>query len=343
MKRPVRSQKAEGGNHFLSPSKGLGFIKTGCTLLDLVIGGGLPLGRISNIVGDKSTGKSLLAIEAVSNFARDYPNGRIWYRESEAAFDESYAEALGMPLKRVKFWPKDKPFDTVEDFFEDLRKQAGWCIAHNRPGLYILDSLDALSDRKELERAVDKGSYGTDKARQMSQLFRKLTRALKAANMHVIIISQVRDKIGISFGRKTTRSGGKALDFYASVVLYLAHKETLYRKRRGQKRAVGVKIRAKCDKNKVGLPFRECEFTIRFGYGVDDNKASLDWLASAKRLNEADIKSPQAAETLLEEMESMSPQDYKNAARRIKRATVNAWQELDKEFLPTRRKYEVEK
>lgn len=339
MKRPVRSQKTEGVNHFLAPSKGLGFIKTGCTLLDLVIGGGLPAGRIINIVGDKSSGKTLLAIEAVSNFARDYPKGRIWYREAEAAFDETYAEALGMPLSRVKFLDQDKAFETVEDFEADLQKQAEWCVRTKRPGLYILDSLDSLSDRKELERSADKSSYGTDKAKQMSQMFRKKIRLLKRANMTLIIISQVRDKIGMSFGRKTTRSGGRALDFYASVVLYLAHLKTLYKKRRGQKRAVGVQIKAKCDKNKVGLPFRECDFTIRFGYGVDDVQANLDWLESAKRLKEADLSGPKASEALLEDMEIMTPKEYRIAARKVRLAVVEAWQELDNEFLPKRRKY----
>jgi len=191
MKRAARAQKAEGGNHFLSPSKGLEFIKTGCTLLDLVIGGGLPEGRIINIVGDKSSGKTLLAIEAVTNFANKHSKGRIWYREAEAAFDESYAEALGMPISRVKFLAQDGAFETVEDFDADLQKQADWCLRNKRPGLYILDSLDALSDRKELARDADKSSYGTDKAKQMSQMFRKKIRLLRRARMTVIIISQV--------------------------------------------------------------------------------------------------------------------------------------------------------
>lgn len=341
MKRPVRKQVSEGGNHFLSPSKGLGFIKTGCTLLDLVIGGGYPEARIINIVGDKSSGKTLLAIEAVSNFANKYPKGRIWYRESESAFDESYAEALGMPIHRVRFLSPNQAFETVEDFDADISKQAEWCITNKRPGLYILDSLDALSDRKELSRDIDKGSYGTDKAKQMSALFRKKIRLLRRANLTVIIISQVRDKIGIAFGRKTSRSGGRALDFYASVVLYLAHLKTLHKTRRGQRRAVGVQVRAKCDKNKVGLPARECDFTIRYGYGVDDVRGNINWLISAKRLKELDL-TPKSAETLIEEMDTMSNRDYRIATRKIRVVVGEAWRELDNEFLPKRRKYGAE-
>src|ERR1019366_4415396 len=92
-----------------------------------------------------------------------------------------------------------------------------------QPGLYILDSLDALSDRAELERKIDEPSFGAGKAKQMSQLFRRLIRKINKTDVAVIIISQIRDNIGVRFGDKTTRSGGHALDFYASQVLKLAH------------------------------------------------------------------------------------------------------------------------
>src|SRR3990167_3427011 len=243
MERVRRAQK-EGGAKVAPPST-LSFIHSGCTLLDLVTGGARgawPLGRITNIVGDKSTGKTLLAIEACANFSRQFKNGRIWYREAEAAFDPTYAETIGMPLDRVSFG-KHK-LDTVEDFYTDLLKQTEWCQENDRPGLYILDSLDALSARKELERDVDKGSYGADKAKQMSQLFRKLIRQVEASKMSVIIISQIRDKIGVTFGRKTSRSGGHALDFYASIIIYLSHITTLTKIRNGQKRSTGIRIKA---------------------------------------------------------------------------------------------------
>ena len=340
MERAVRQRPrpsdAEGANHFLAPSKSLGFIKSGCTLLDLVLGGGWPLGRISNIVGDKSTGKTLLAIEACANFVRDYPKARIWYAEAEGAFDRDYAEALGMPTHRVKF---SEP-STVEEFEHHLRKQIDWCNRTGRPGLYILDSLDALSDEKELARDPNKGSYGTEKAKHMSQMFRKLVRNVKNANIHVLVISQVRDKIGVSFGRKTTRSGGRALDFYASQVIYLAHLGDLTRTRKGQKRVVGVHVRAKCDKNKIGLPRRECEFLIRFGYGVDDIRASIDYLTKAKELKRADIDSRNAAIRLLEEMDELDNAAYRTLARAVKSAVKKVWAETEKSFLPKRRKYE---
>lgn len=381
MKRLKRNLKQGGASRFLAPPSSLGFLSTGCEVLDLVLGRGYVLGRITNIVGDKSTGKTLLAIEACANFAHQYSQGRIWYREAESAFDEPYAEALGLPLDRVRFLPKDQVFDTVEDFFEDLESKCDYLIERhlddadlqktvvqmkkvqdkilkeknsaakqelrrewsrldqefqkNRPkGLYILDSLDSLSDRKELARDMDQGTFGADKAKQMSTLFRKLVRKVSHANISLIVISQVRDKIGISFGRKTTRSGGRALDFYASHVIYLSHIKTLYKTRKGLQRAIGVRIKAKCDKNKISLPFRECEFTIRFGYGVEDLLASVEWLKTARQISNKE------ADTILDNLDKMEEPEYKSIQKEITAKLRTAWQETEKEFLPKRRKYQ---
>lgn len=325
----------KGGSHFLAASPDLQFVKTGCTLLDLVLGGGWPLGRIANIVGDKSTGKTLLAIEAAANFAREYPKGKIWYREAESAFDKPYAIALGMP-KRVKF----KKIWTVEDFFEDLEEKAGWLEDEKETGLYILDSLDALSDRKELSRAIDKNSYGGDKAKQMSELFRRLTGKVEAANLSVIVISQVRDAIGAMFGRKTKRSGGKALDFYASQVLYLSHLGTIYKTRRKQKRAIQVRIRAKCDKNKIGLPFRQCDFPIRFGFGIEDLQANTAFLKETGQLREAGFDKKVAKE-ILNSTDSLSDYEYNQALKASRRTVKSTWRDIETTFLPPRKKYKT--
>lgn len=336
MARVQRQEDHGGAGRFLAPSTGLTFVKSGCTLLDLVVGGGWPLGRMVNIVGDKSTGKTLMAIEAAANFAKAFPNGKIWYREAEAAFDKDYAKAMGMPIDRVSFG-KNK-FDTVEDFYEDLKTMAEWSTAKKVPGLYVLDSLDALSDRKELAREVDKGSYGADKAKQMSALFRKLTRSIEQSNILVVIISQVRDNIGVTFGRKTKRSGGHAMDFYASLVLYLAHIETIKKTKKGQQRAVAVRIKAKCDKNKIGLPYRECEFTIRFGYGIEDLQASLSWLMEIKKLKTAEMTEVQAKKLLLD-IDDLDAAEYADWQKRVNAAVRIEWRETEKSFLPRRAKY----
>jgi len=324
---------ADKGNHFLAaPTSKLTFIHSGCTLLDCVLGGGWALGRVANIVGDKSTGKTLLAIEAAANFKRQFSKGKNYYREAEAAFDTPYAQSLGMP-EDVQYWPKKKgPFNTVEQFYTDLEARTGYLIEHKLPGLYTLDSLDALSDEKEMEREIDQNSFGAGKAKKLSEMFRKITRQIEESQLGLIIISQIRDKIGITFGRKTSRSGGHALDFYASQVIYLAHLKTLYRTIKGQKRAVGVRVKAKCDKNKIGPPFRECEFTIRFGFGVDDLQANLDWLKESGKLKAFGLEH-------LSNTDDLNDDDHAKMLFKSQTAVKQAWSEIEQAFRPKRSKY----
>src|SRR3990167_1383032 len=139
---PPEAPSQKRNDYFPGAGRKLKFISTGCTTLDCVVSGGWPLGRIVNIVGDKSTGKTLLAIEAAANFARQFPKGKIWYRESEAAFDEDYATQLGLPVKQVDFGDDGLGtiWDTIEDIFEDLDKQLTRLKKLNVPGLYIIDS-----------------------------------------------------------------------------------------------------------------------------------------------------------------------------------------------------------
>lgn len=260
--------------------KDLPFISSGCKLLDEALGGGWVLGRVGNLVGDKSSGKTLLAIEACANFIRAYPTARIRYAEAEAAFDESYAEALGMPIHSVDFAP-DGEMSTVEDFYNDMVKYMA--SLKGKPGLYVLDSLDALSDEAEQDREIDKGSFGANKAKKMGELFRKLIRKMEGAKVFLLIISQIRDKMNVTFGETKTRSGGRALDFYATHVVWLAQIGRLDKTIDGVKRVYGVNVKAQVKKNKVGLPFREAEFPILFGYGVDDLTSGIEWLIENKR------------------------------------------------------------
>lgn len=305
-----------GGNYFSSPKSNIHFIKSGCKVLDLALGGGWAMGRIANIVGDKSTGKTLLCIEAAANFAEQYANGKIYYREAEAAFDKDYAGALGMPLDRVEFGAE--PLETVEDFYNDLLsliKRAEKRIAAGQnpvPTLYICDSLDALSDVAEMEREFGEGSYGTQKAKAMSEMFRRHRQRMARANITLIIVSQVRDKINASFGRKTTRGGGRALDFYASQVVYLAYTGEVHKTVKKIKRPIGVKIEAKIDKNKIAQPFRQVSFDILFGYGIDDEKAGRKYLADTGN---------------------------ENYSGSLSQAVERRWYQVENTFLPTKRKY----
>jgi recombination protein RecA len=153
-KSRVNPETISGGLYFPNKNPDIQFIPSGCTVLDLALGGGgWARRRISNIVGDRSTGKTLIAIEMAANFALSEPKGNIRYREAESAFDDKYAAALGFPVERVD---RGEPIDTIDDLFEDMSKVIEGAKG---PELYIVDSLDALSDRDEMERAIDKGSY----------------------------------------------------------------------------------------------------------------------------------------------------------------------------------------
>jgi recombination protein RecA len=319
-----------GGSYFGAPKTDVKCIPSGSKLLDLALGGGWARNRIANIIGDRSSGKTLLAIEACTNFARILPKANIRYRESERAFDPPYAKALGCPIDRIDFGDS---LETVEDLFEDLQRIIKGA---KHEELVIVDSLDALSDRAEMARDMDAGSYGAQKAKNLSQLFRRLIGGLEKSRVTLIIISQIRDAIGVVYGKKTKRSGGHALDFYASQVIYLNYLGKLVRTVRGIKRPIGVKIRAIVDKNKIGNPFREAEFRLMFGYGIDDLHACLSWLELAKSLKDLGIKD---INTHMDVMTDMNDIDYHAEVERIHSMLEKRWWEVESSFMPTRKKY----
>lgn len=302
-----------GGLYFGSPKTDVKFISTGCKTFDLALGGGWARGRIANIVGDRATGKTLVAIEAAANFCMLEPKGIVRYREAESAFDTAYAEALGFPSSKVDF---GEPVDTIEDVFEDLEKVIKGAKG---PEIYIVDSLDSLSDRAEMERKIDEGSYGMGKAKILSQLFRRSVRGLAEKDITLFIISQVRDNIGVTFGRKTARSGGRALDFYASQVAFLAQIERLHKTISNIKRVTGVTVKVQIDKNKIGLPYREAQFPIMFGYGIDDWKACAEYLKTVTG----------------EIVPKSTPLDV------LHKQVTEHWWEVENKFLPKESKYGV--
>lgn len=324
------------GNYFLE-DKPLEFVSSGSTLLDCVLGGGYPVGRIVNIVGDKSTGKTLLAIEAIINFLRKYPGANAYYHEAESAFDKGYAQALGLPIEKVIFTTDDLEDDKNDGTMEFLFETMLYIIKNfgGEPGILVVDSLDSLSTRAEKKRSIDEGSYKMDKAKTSSEIFRRLTMEIARTNLLFIIISQVRDNIGVTFGKKYTRTGGKALDFYTSQVLWLSEIGKIPRTKNKVKRDVGVMIKAKCEKNKISLPFRECQFPIMFGYGIDDVTACLEWLDDVGALDDLDIK----ASNIAKESERIKAEGDTRARAKISRLVKLKWKEIETGFLPDYKKY----
>jgi recombination protein RecA len=313
------------------------FVKTGCALLDCVIGGGWPLGRISNIVGDKAVGKTLLAIEGCANFARQYPEGLIKYREAEAAFDKTYAATLGLPIDRVDFGKDDisTQWETMEEIAADLDLVIEEASDLKQPCFYIIDSLDALSSIAELERDFEAGSYGLEKQKGLGKIFRTRARKLKQARVGMLIISQIRDKIGVSFGDKHTRTGGRAMDFYASIALWLSSLGMEYKTVKGIKRPYAINIKAKCKKNKISMPFRECDFPILFGYGIDELAACIGFLEQAKATGQLEGYDKK----YLAESSKLDDAEYKRRLIAVRRLTRTTWREVEEGFAPTRRKY----
>jgi recombination protein RecA len=352
---PRQRINRDGGLYFSSPHTDIQFIPTGSRLLDRALGGGWAQSRVANIVGDRSTGKTLLAIEAAANFSRLYPQGRndIGYRESEHAFLPDYARTLGMPLERLDNWDARRGelthrYTMIEDMFDDLsdviakqkQKQAG--RKQPPPYLHITDSLDALSDEAEQARDIRKGTYGAKKPKILSELFRRLCGPLEQANITLLIINQVRSKIGMHFGRDVERTGGRALDFYASQAIYLADIGKEKRTVRGQDRITGVNILAKVDKNKISQSYRAVEFPILFGYGIDDVRSCLNWLYEIKALKDFQFKDQTKAgiTKYLTKFEGYTKEQRDEEVDELHLLIDKHWFAIERELAPKRRKYE---
>lgn len=268
---------------------GSGRLPTGSTLFDLVMGGGYLPGRVFNLVGDKSSGKTLLAAEAVATARRHLGDRLVWvYDDAEAGFSFDSVAMYGFDLMRSPLYDEPVQSTTVEAFEYNLRDALdrtpeGYTL------IYVLDSLDSLSSAAELERADDAfkkaakdgepagvkaGTYGTERAKAMSELFRVLVGRIDERKAVLVVVSQVRENIGVSFGEKYRRAGGKALDFYASAIVWLSEVE----KHRKKGLPVGVTTKVLAKKNKTGLPFRQAFLRILFDYGVDDVDSCIDYL-----------------------------------------------------------------
>ncbi|MDP3937717.1 MAG: hypothetical protein Q8R92_06235 [Deltaproteobacteria bacterium] len=328
-----------GGNYFAAPKDDIDFVPTGCVLLDLALGGGWAERKVCNIIGDSSSGKTLLATEAMANFLQKYPKGKARFRDVEEAFIPSYARTLGVDVDKIDFGSGDAPILTVEDLYEDLEAVTAKA---RRPEFYVVDSLDSLSDRAELARKFDEPTFGGNKAKQMSQLFRRITSLVEKSNVTLMFISQVRADIGpFASARGTKQSGGWAVRFYRSQALYLSTKGKIYKTVRGLKKPLGINVRAYVDKNRVGLPYREAEFPILFGYGIDDVAASLDWLKSIKRLDELGISNTVEKGELLKikRQYTLAEGGPEVPAEEITALVKKNWYEIEEQILPTRRKY----